>query len=119
MNDKILDATELTEEGEPLSVDELFVSLLQDMILNNPPDDIATDFIENFVLQERDETPAILAMIDAPTDSVISLLEQVVTANYNGQLAALDAKGFEFIEGLKFAVKTRLEELAGDNLHAG
>lgn len=112
MSDKILDESELTEEAEPLTPDELIASLLQDLILDNPPADIATDFIENFVLQERAESPAILAMIDAPTESIIQLLEQVVTANYNGQIEALQVKGAAFIEGLKFEVKTQLENLA-------
>ncbi len=114
MENKILDATELTEEAEPLTPDELIANLLQDLMLDNPPVEIANEFIENFVLIERDETPAILAMIDAPTESVIELLKQVVTTIYNGQLTALDEKGFQFIEGLKKSVKTQLEELAGD-----
>jgi hypothetical protein len=113
MKNEILDATELTDEVEPFTPDDLIANLLQDLILDNPPSDIATDFIDCFVLQERDESPAILAMLDAPTESIIELLKQVVTANYNGQIEALDAKkGFEFIEGLKKSVKTQLEELA-------
>ncbi len=112
MSDEILDESESTDEGEPLTPDELIANLLQDLILNNPPDELAVDFIEGFVLQERDESPAILAMMDAPTETITSLLKDVVTANYNGQIEAINAKGYEFIEGLKLSIKNQLEEIA-------
>ncbi len=112
MENEILDATELTDEAEPLTPDEQISNVLTDLMLNNPPDDVAVEIIENFLLQDRAETPYIAAMIDAPTSEIILLLKQVVSSVYQGQIAALDDKGATFVEGLKFAVKTRLEELA-------
>ena len=111
MENDILDESELIET-EPITPDELITNLLQDLILDNSPVEIAREFIGNFVLQERDETPAILAMMDAPTEAILALLKQVVSQGYEAQIQALDTKGASFIEGLKIAVKTQLTELA-------
>ncbi len=111
MKNDILDESKLIE-NEPITPDGQVSNVLQDLFLGNPPEDVATEIIENFILCERVEAPAILGLLDAPTETVIELLKKVVTSIYNGQLTALDEKGFEFIEGLKKSVKTQLEELA-------
>jgi hypothetical protein len=112
MSDEILNESELTDEAQPMTPDEMIANLLQDLMLDNPPDELAAEFVEDFVLLERAESPAILAMMDAPSDSIAALLKDVVTANYNGQIQAIDEKGYGFIESLKESVKIRLEDLA-------
>ncbi len=111
MKNDILDESELIE-AEPITPDELIINLLQDLITDATPDNIATEIIENFVLLERAETPQVLSMLDAPSDSIVEILKQVVAQSYEAQILALDTKGFEFVEGLKISVKTQLEELA-------
>jgi hypothetical protein len=114
MENEILDATELTDEDEPMTPDEQIATLITDIALDNAPDEVASEIIENFLLVDRAETPYIAAMIDAPAAEIVDLLKQVVAAAYEGQVAALDARGVLFIEGLKSAVKMQLEKMANN-----
>ncbi len=113
-NKNILDENELTEQAEPLTPDELIMNLLQDLLTDNPPEEIASEFIENFVLIERDESNAVLAMIDTPTETLVEMLKHVVSQGYETQISALNVRGFSFIEGLKLSVSRQLTELAND-----
>ena len=113
MSDKILSEDLLTER-EPLSPDALIVNLLQDLITDSGPDDIAAEFIEEFVMRDREETAQIFGMLEMPTETLIELLKGIVGQGYQAQIDALDTRGSQFINGLKFAVKEKMTALATD-----
>ena len=113
MSDKILNEDVLTE-SEPPSAEGLVTNLLQDLIADCEPDDIATEFIDGFVLQDREETSQILAMLETPSEALVEVLKGIVGQGYQVQIAALDERGVEFINGLKFAVKEKMTALASD-----
>ena len=101
-----------TDDLEPLSADELLRNLLQDMLADASPDAIAQEFIDEFVLKPREETPQILAMFDTPTEQLIPILKGAVGQVYQLQLDALDSRGAPFLDELKSEVKTRMLALA-------
>jgi hypothetical protein len=114
MSDEILDDCQLTDENTPRDLQQVFAVALEDLGAGNPPDALASEIIQDFILIERDETPQLLALIDAPTENIVEMLKELISYGYEAQMAALDTKGAAFVEGLKFAVKTQLTELAND-----
>ncbi len=117
MSDKILDEEILdenqTEIDEPMPFAELLSNLVQDAVLNNDPNDLACEFIDEFVLREnRPETQEILAMLEMPADSLVSMLKGFIERSYIAQLQAIDNHGLQYFEGLKTAVKKQMTELA-------
>jgi superfamily II RNA helicase len=100
------------EVDEPMTADELLSHLLEDLILDNEPADLASEFVENFVLRERDETPAILAMFDAPTETLLEMVKTIVEQSYLAQLQIIDERGSKFLESLKAGVKAQMIELS-------
>jgi hypothetical protein len=101
------------EVEDPMTGDELLSHLLEDLVLNNEPTDLANEFIDEFVLRgDRPETPQILAMFDAPTETLVGLVKTMVERSYLAQLQIIDERGHSFLDGLKAAVKTQLTELA-------
>ena len=113
MSDTIL-SEDLVTESEPLTPDALIANLLQDLITDSGPDDIASEFIDEFVVRDREETAQILAMLETPSETLIELLKGIVGQGYQAQIAALDGRGVQFINGLKFAVKEKMTALASD-----
>jgi hypothetical protein len=107
--------SEVPEVDEPMSADEWIANLLQDLVLKIPPTESANDFINHFVLQNRVETPQFLAMLDAPTESVIETVKVIIEQSYLAQLQAVDERGQSFLEGLRTAVKSQMTELANSN----
>jgi hypothetical protein len=101
-----------TEVDEPMTADELLSHLLEDLVLNNEPTDLANEFIDEFVLRERLETPQILAMFDAPTETLVGLVKTMVERSYLAQLQIIDERGHSFLDGLKSEVKNQMLELA-------
>jgi hypothetical protein len=102
------------EIDEPMTADELMMHLLEDLIVDNEPSDLASEFIDEFVLRDRVETPAILAMLDAPTGELVEMVKAMIEQSYLGQLQAVDERGERFLESLKAAVKSQMQELAED-----
>ncbi|MGD9561990.1 MAG: hypothetical protein AB7F88_07200 [Pyrinomonadaceae bacterium] len=108
MNESVL------EESELVSPDELIQHLLQDLITDAGPDDLANEFVNDFVLNDRPETGQVLAMFDTPAETLVEVLKGVVQQSYHVQLDALDRKGALFIDGLKIAVREKMAEMADD-----
>jgi hypothetical protein len=101
------------EVEDPMTADELLSHLLEDLVLDSPPTDLANEFIDEFVLRgDRPETPQILAMLDAPTDTLVEIVKSMVENSYLRQLQIIDERGHSFLDGLKSAVKTQMLELA-------
>ena len=53
-------------------------------------------------------------MLETPSETLIELLKGIVGQGYQAQIAALDGRGVQFINGLKFAVKEKMTALASD-----
>src|SRR5687767_2892834 len=94
---------------EPLTAEELLRNLMQDLVLGNPPDEFATELIDDFILQDRPETPQVIAMLDGPTEDLLNGLKVIVIQANQTQIEALDRHGRSFIERLKIEVKRQLE----------
>jgi hypothetical protein len=102
-----------TEVDEPMTADELLSHLLEDLVLDNQPTDLANEFIDEFVLRgDRPETPQILAMLDAPTETLIGMVKTMVERSYLAQLQIIDERGHSFLDGLRSEVKSQMLELA-------
>jgi hypothetical protein len=104
--------SEVSEIDEPMTADELVIHLLEDLVTDSDPANLATEFVEEFVLRDRLETSAFLAMLDAPTESLIETVKAIIEQSYQAQLQAVDERGHRFLEGLREAVKTQMLELA-------
>jgi hypothetical protein len=103
----------ILEIEEPMTADDLIINLLQDLVSDVNPSNLAADFIENFVLgEERPETPQILAMFDLPVETLVEMVKTIIETSYAAQIQAVNERGHEFLEGLKVAVKVRMLELA-------
>ena len=113
MSDEILDDP-ILEESEPITPDELIAHLLQDIAADNPPSELAAEFVDGFVLQSRPETGQILSLLEMPTQSLVELLKGVVGQGYQSSVDALDSRGVKFLENLKTEVKGKMTQLAGD-----
>jgi hypothetical protein len=100
------------EASEPLSAEELLRNLLQDLILDNPTEDLAGEFVEEFILQDRAETPHMVAMMDAPSEALVEALKAVVVESSQKQLQALELKGVRFVDQLKADIRKRMEAVA-------
>jgi hypothetical protein len=111
--DEILSESDL-EVSEPITPDELIQHLLLDVVNDAEPDDLADEFINDFVLENRSETAQILAMFETPSETIVEILKGVLTQGYQIQVDALDSKGVPFIESLKQAVKAKMTQLASD-----
>ena len=94
---------------EPLTAEEMLRNLMQDLVLGNPPDEFATELIDDFILQDRPETPQVIAMLDGPTENLLNGLKAIVIQANQTQIEALDRHGRSFIERLKIEVKRQLE----------
>ena len=111
MSEEILDDAQ-TELDEPMTVDELLANAMQDLLLDNEPDDLASEFIDEFVLRDRPETPQILAMFDLPTESLVEMFRSIIEQSYQTQMEAVSERGHKYLESVKAAVKKQLTELA-------
>jgi hypothetical protein len=103
---------EVLEVEEAMTADELVVHLLEDLVTASDPADLATEFIDEFVLRDRPETSAILAMLDAPSESLVETIKTIIEQGYEAQLQAVDERGHRFLEGLKAEVKAQMQKLA-------
>lgn len=112
MSKKNTELTEATTENEPMTPDELLVNAMQDVILGNEPDELVGEFINDFVLTERIETPQILALFEMPTETVVQMFEEFCQQSVEAQKAAIKTNGAAFVEKLKVELKRQLQELA-------
>ncbi len=113
MRDQILNESVL-EESAPMTADEMISHVLQDVVLDNSPDDLAEEFINEFVLQDRPETTQILSLLETPSETLVGVLKGVCGQSYQAQLEALDLRGVLFLEGLKKEVRAKMMALATD-----
>lgn len=116
MKDEIIEG--VVEERELMTPDEMVVHVLEDIVGGNPPNDVADEFIEDFVKAGRPETDQILLLLDAPSDVIAGQLKVVVAQGYQAQLAAIDSRGIAFLDSLKAVLRSRLAELAEDATEA-
>jgi hypothetical protein len=110
MSDAILDENET--ESEPITPDEFIRDGMQDLILGNPPEMLADEFINEFVLLDRPETEQLLMMLDAPTEQLLEALKGIAAQSYQVQIEALNTRGFQYLDSLKAEVKAKLTALA-------
>lgn len=103
---------DLETDDEIPTTDGLFVNALQDLILGNKPDELVTEFINDFVLVERPETPQILALFEMPNETIVQTFEGFCQHSFEVQKEAIRNNGAAFIEKLKFELKHQLEDLA-------
>jgi hypothetical protein len=105
---------EIPEEiDEPMSANELFANLTQDAVLNADVNNVATEFIDEFVLRDRpEETSQILAMLEMPAENLVQMFKDLLGQSYQTQLQAVDNHGLQYFENLKAAVKAQMLELA-------
>lgn len=113
MSDKILNESVL-EESEAITTDEMIAHVVQDIILDNSPSDLADEFISDFVLQNRSETGQILLMLETQSDTLVEVLKGICGQSYQAQIDALDSRGATFLERLKTDVRLKMTELAND-----
>ncbi len=105
--------SEVQEEIDPMTPDELQANLIQDLILDNDPNDLASEFIDEFVLRgDRPETSQILMMLEMPTENLVEMMKGLLGQGYQTQLQAVDAHGVRYFENLKAAVKAQMLDLA-------
>jgi hypothetical protein len=104
--------SEVLEVEEPMTADELLIHLLEDLVADSDPADLATEFVENFVLRDRPETPQFLAMLNAPPETLVEMVKTIIEQSYQAQLQAVDERGYRFLEGLRVAVKKQMLKLA-------
>lgn len=113
MSDAILNETML-EESVPMTADEMVSHVLQDVVLDNSPDDLADEFINEFVLQDRPETTQILSLLETPSETLVGVLKGICGQSYQAQIEALDSRGVSFLESLKKEVREKMTALATD-----
>lgn len=111
MSDAILNE-DIIVESEPITPDELIAHLIQDLLADSSPDDLAAEFIDEFVLQERAETAQILSLLDIPSEALADFLKGVVGQSYQQSVEAIDARGVHFLDSLKVAVRDRMTQMA-------
>ncbi len=113
---KTENVTETVEiASEPRPADEWIHVALSDLVLNNSPSDLVGEFIDDFILIDRPETPQILQMLEMPTANLIELLRGLMAQGYQTQITALDGHGASFIENLKAELKKQLTELSAES----
>lgn len=101
-------------EAEAISPDELLLNLLQDLAAGNPPDDLAAEFVEEFVVRDRPEAAQILQMFETPSETIVDILKGVIGQSYQIQMEALEQRGKAFIDGLKTAISQEMTNLAAE-----
>jgi len=110
MSNEVID--EIEEDETPTTTEEFTANFVQDLVLNSDPSLLASDFIDDFVLKERLETPQILALLEMPTENLCQMVKQLIEQAYQAQNEAVDNHGVDYLEGLKAAVKSQMLELA-------
>jgi hypothetical protein len=101
------------EIDDPMSPNDLLANLTQDLILNADANNVATEFMDEFVLRDRpEETSQILVMLEMPAESLAEMMKGVLGQAYQTQLQAVDNNGVRYFENLKAAVKKQMLELA-------
>ena len=110
MSEEILD--EIEEVEEPMSANELLANLLKDLVLNEEPDILATDFVEEFVIPGRPEASQILTVLEMPTENLIETVKGLIAESFQAQNQAVDDHGIQYLDGLKAAVRAQMTELA-------
>lgn len=110
MSEEILDEVQ-TEIEEPMTNEELIANLVQDAVLNADANNIATEFIDEFVLRDRPEAAQILTMLEMPTESIVEMFKGLLEKSFQTQIQAVDAHGLRYFENLKAAVKAQMLEI--------
>ena len=110
MSNEVTD--EIKEDETPQTAEEFTGMFLHDLVLNEDPNILASEFIENFILKERPETSQVLTMLEMPTENLVQMVKHLIQQANQAQNEAVDNHGLEYLEGLKTAVRTQMTELA-------
>ncbi len=108
MSKETVKELEQTEVVEPMLIDELLAHAVQDAIAGDTPDALTNEFFDEFVSQNREETPQILMILDMPNETIIEMLVQ-------SQLQAVEMlkqNAPKFLNELRNLVNLRLAEMA-------
>jgi hypothetical protein len=116
MRDGILDE-EILEENQtdfaaPRTLDEFIVVLSQDVILNHNPNELASEFMKDFVQIGRPEAAQVLAMLETPAEGLVVMVKGLLEQSFIAQSQAVDNFGFDYFERLKAAVKKKMTAMA-------
>lgn len=105
---------ETEQAPELLTPDQLIAHLIEDIVADNSVDDLADEFINDFVTVDRPETLQILSMLESSPETLIGILKAYMAQGFDASTAALDQRGAIFINSLQIAVRSRMVELADD-----
>lgn len=108
MSEKAVIESEETESVEPLTIQELLNYAVQDVLAGESSEQLTDTFFDEFVSQDRAETPQILMILDMPNETIIELLVQ-------SQLQAIELlkqNAPKFLNDLRNSVNLRLAEMA-------
>jgi hypothetical protein len=108
LNDEILEENQ-TDFAAPRTIDEFIVVLSQDVILNHNPNELASEFIKDFVKIGRPEAAQVLAMLETPAEGLLVMMKGLLERSFIAQVQAVDTFGLQYFENLKAAVKTEME----------
>lgn len=106
--DAVIEAVDL------LTPEQLIAHLVEDIVSNNSADDLAEEFITDFVTVERPETSQILSMLESPPETLVGILKAYVGQSFDASIIALDERGASFISSLQTAVRNRMTKLADE-----
>jgi len=116
MRDKILNLEILDENqtdfDEPRTLDELIVVLIQDVVINNNPNELASEFMEDFVKLFRPEATQVLTMLETPAEGLVVMVKTLLEQSYIAQLQGVDNHGLQYFKKLKAEIKKQMTDLA-------
>ena len=104
MSEETVLEPEQTEVIAPMSIEELLSFAVQDAIGGQSAEPLADTFFDEFVNQNREETPQILMLLDLPNEAIIEMLVQ-------SQLQAIEMlkqNAPKFLNDLRSSVASRL-----------
>ena len=96
----------------PMSADEAFSNLVQDISGGGDPAAFASEVIDNFVLIEQPESGQILALLDTDTPMLIQLVKTFMSKGLEEAAAAIDRNGPTFLDAVKVSLREQLSEMA-------
>lgn len=108
MSEKAIIETEETENAEPWTIQELLNHAIQDVLTGENAELLTDTFFDEFVSQNREETPQILMLLDIPNETIIEMLVQ-------SQLQAIELlrqNAPKFLNDLRSSVNLRLAAMA-------
>lgn len=108
MSEKAVIEAEEPEDAEPWTIQELLNHGIQDMLAGESSELLTDTFFDEFVNQNREETPQILMILDMPNETIIEMLVQ---SQLQG-IELLKQNAPKFLNDLRNSVNLRLAEMA-------